>query len=1125
MNEATSTIPYNPTLLYDISQDHGCVIQVTEKPPMQELPESYIRAIRGRQSLLWVVQRYDLELGEDPHDYSVPESIAKMRYRRSRNEADNGLTSQFWEAVWLEGASSPLLEGFRNMASKPGRSQSRSVVELVTRDDCDIEISSSQFLAVSILPGLIDHNKPEDAQYGQIRSAKSRERVSERLAERLQRYPMRLLVVIGAEVQSDLDRLNSTLEEIDSFDFKVLIVSPKASELNLPNDPCFQFHFWQGTVTQFLELLKAIGAPNAFDCPEWSLRIGNTSLHVDPRNFQAVEKQFAVIHEKHLVKKNVFQMEDLRDFFDGSLDNWTAFNFGLPVPRSYRSKARLSLVEEVIQSLEFVSESNDDSLTRIIEFPCESGAGATTMMREAAFRAAEKGFPTLILRPNQIEINVEQVVAFITHVTEASLRCQLEVPTFLIILDEEHVQVAKNSQIAGRIALAGKRAVVLRASRFDPEYGDKEQEERNKSFIRLPPVLAKVYDDIEIQLCQKVFTELCLQHRLPIEVPDIRSWRILQQNSWITPEGESAAKSNFWVALEHFLTSGMDYTNEESFKDVLGKWIDKRHAQVTNDQSHRFLNIVASLSSFYLIAPFWSVVRSTIGNTFSTQIRASIRLAFDLLEWGESSSLADQTLRFKHPSLALEILRRQGIRTKEERLELLRPLFKAMNGKFVDIWLTESVVFQVISPSFEEKQLRSDLEWDWRLEAFSMFPPVVAERSRSTLLHWARCLYLSAEKPRHDPEGRDERNRRLLLAIEKLEHAISIPRRDGIRDESLSNLYNTLGAAWDRYRRFLEEGMADTREASEAWDRSCDAFEKAIQYSGGVNVEALLAFSNRLIKRVTNKHENPTLIGHQDSLDLIRALGFLDEVEETLETSPNPDPRQEDYMRTSKAEAVQWLNKFVASKGGRDALRSISPDLASYCEARLICRDRRNSDQIKMALDVFSQAEINGIHFGPRPLLFWLSLLRLSRIDHSTVKKQLEIYDLLELANSFSLRPIDKYRRGVLRYHVNDFRLGAEEFRKLREESRRSEEVSPRVTDLLLDLSSRLPRRMSLIPKRIVSEFRGYGNIEEMGQEVPFRPRHWREMPKEKRAVECVIQFDFTGPRAIPMEFVADRFR
>lgn len=54
---------------------------------------------------------------------------------------------------------------------------------------------------------------------------------------------------------------------------------------------------------------------------------------------------------------------------------------------------------------------------------------------------------------------------------------------------------------------------------------------------------------------------------------------------------------------------------------------------------------------------------------------------------------------------------------------------------------------------------------------------------------------------------------------------------------------------------------------------------------------------------------------------------------------------------------------------------------------------------------------------------------------------------------------------------------------------------------------------------RILTEWRAEGEVAELGQRVPLRPRHFSPPPREGEIVSCVIRFEVNGPLAVPPRF------
>jgi hypothetical protein len=63
------------------------------------------------------------------------------------------------------------------------------------------------------------------------------------------------------------------------------------------------------------------------------------------------------------------------------------------------------------------------------------------------------------------------------------------------------------------------------------------------------------------------------------------------------------------------------------------------------------------------------------------------------------------------------------------------------------------------------------------------------------------------------------------------------------------------------------------------------------------------------------------------------------------------------------------------------------------------------------------------------------------------------------------------------------------------------------------------PRVTQIRVNRIITEWRADGYVEDLGQDVPLRPRHFTPMPTLNHPVSCIIRFGPNGPLAVPGRF------
>jgi tetratricopeptide (TPR) repeat protein len=1049
---------------------------------------------------LWVCQRYDLEEGQEPHDYNLSKSEAQFRYRLQANKLDQHLASFYWESVWLEGARSHLLDAMQTKSHLQSNDIKRQIVVLASDFDAKAKVSPQEFLPICVLPGLIDETVPLDAQYGTLRS-RQRKRVAWSLKERIVDFPGRVLFILGASKDSDLDKINEVLEDAPLFDLKVVVVWPpeNSSSPPSPDNLAIQSHIFRGTGQDLFEALKTVGAPSSHQLPRWAIRIRSRqtieTIEFSVSDIDRITKRFILLTEQNLMTPSKFKQQDLFDFLDGHPTHWAGFGVGLPVERSYRTENDQSLHTEVLEVLKNLLLSTDNLLTQVLKLPCEGGSGATTLLRHTAFQAAKAGYPTLVLHHEQINLDVEELAAFLTTLSETSLANGInQMPPTLLIFDIEHVGIAQIRQLSQLLAAQGRKVLILQAVPLDRTLAKPSS---NRKRFYFPPLKAELQPG-EVQRCFKIFNELVRRWKLPLEVPTIQQWQAYEQANRLKSPGnnESSDRSLFWVALRYFLKESADFMTTERIQDALGQWIEKRTVTITDPLMQEFVKYIAALSSLRIITPLFTALRPVTGGHFSSQLVEILKQLSDLIEWGNySEELEDQVVRFYHPAIAEEYLHRLGAYNIHSYIQILEPLLKNLSpGSSGDVWIAEALS-AIIMPRFKE---RKQSDWEWLSSSvFDKLPPSLCESSKTLLHHWARCLYLSASSTTYDETSpllsKEERHTRFEMSVQKLRKAIELPRRSG-RDENPSHLYNTLGTAWARYADYLHE-LGKSQDEARAWDKACEAFEQSLSLLNA-NVEALLAFSRRLLSH-TNSRAND-LAQYLQINEVTQALSLLDAAEEIMQHLETPEASWDDNLHQLKSEALDKLNTEYGKEYIQE-LKSNNPDIGYYCEARLMLKDAASPSNIEQTLKLFESAEQQAIKPGLYSLSFWIYLLNQHQEKRYDFNRLYELYRRLETEPRYIPRVLDTFRQAVLCYQLGEYNEGAKKFQLLRDRSRRHNVIPFRIRDIWRDSHDhRHSRQTQMRVTRKITEWRAEGYVSEMQQKVQFRPRHFSPPPLDQ---------------------------
>lgn len=1083
------------------------------------IPDEIVRKIRDRQLLLWVCQPYDLLPGATPHSLDLPEAEAVARYRGEAGGDDRRLAGKYWEAVWLEGAVSPLLAALREESERG--SANRPTVILASDADVEAQFSSREFLAVSVLPGVADPNVASGSRYASMRR-RARERVAQGLAERLEKYPGRALIVIGARDENDLDEsLYPTLEVIQLLDLHVLVVWPEALPVSAPPDDIIgQLTFWRGETPDLLDALDDVRTPDASDIPSWSVRLGGgRHVSLSPRETQSIPEKYALLTEDDLLPPEALTWEDLEAFLSNDLGNWKAYCCGLPVPRAYSLGEGRTLTDEVLSALEKVHQEDGGSRSFVLQLPCEGGAGGTTLIRQAAHRAAREGYPTLVLRRSEVDVDVEGLAAFATSLLEAARGNAMDdTPPLLLVFDTEHSSIPGIDNVGQSLGAQGRRAVILQATPY--EGGESGQApslpRRSRRRCRvLPPLLSDVRPE-EVRRTAEIFADLREAWSFPYDVRSLGDWNSYEQATrWTTPDQQDYRYRLFWVALRFFITHGLDFAASERVHDALGQWIQQRHDRIADPDIVEAVDFVAALSSFRIVCPFKTAFRKAARGAYSTKLMDSLRGIGELVEWGPiNQELDDSVLYFRHPALAEEYLRRKGVRDERERVELLCSLLRELRpGSRGDRWVAETLATQVLVPDSVERRSRFT-QWEWRLRAFETLRTELRDESKTLLHHWARCIYNAARPESNRDLGSSERLSRYQLAIEKLSRAIEKPKRPE-RDEHPSHLYNTLGTVNALYADEVE--ASDRSMAAAKWKEACEAFQKAVDFLPG-NVKALLAFSKRLLDHagVDNVSNKAT----QSQMDEVaEALALLGDAEEVLGEIESPDPSLWAEVSAYRSRALGWLSNDLAVAYIHHLKSSDSPELGYYCEAQLLARDE-DEDRIAQALELFEEAESLEVELGARTIRFRLTLLRKHPERKHDFPLQCRLYDDLERLEGSVPSLLDQFRHAVLCYQTGSYQDGARRFEKLRNHLYRSDSPKLYAVDYWRAPEAPEVARPTFVRvRRWITQSRAEGYVDDLRQSVRLQPRHFDPTPQVNEVRPCIVRFTLSGPLAVPERF------
>lgn len=1093
-----------------------------------KIPREIIGQFKNRRALLWLCQRYELKPGQPIHELDENPNELQPRYRQEPTLLDMRIASIHWEAIWSDSAKGIIEKAVRQqldrIADKPVGTIRRPVV-LVADPDEEGQLNTRELLPLYFPLGLLDHPQVES----RYTAGPSLRRQSYRfnILRKIEDYPNRVLVILGATQSEDLQTVLAAVSDFAPIGLRLLIVWPEAAiEPEIPRSLRVPVYIWKGSIQDFLDRLEGFQVPRVDFVAKIRLRIQDKSLPLDESDLLGITDRFTLLLEDNLLPPDPQQVTRavFEELLKGTEGDWKGYAAGLVLPRKHEAVAGsgMTLTSFLLERLAILESPSREVPNLTVTLPAQNGSGITTLLRLSAFEVALAGYPVLLLQQDQIGFNIDALAAFLNRLAQKSGSepdITGNVPV-LLVFDADHEYVYEACDVAQALSARGRRAIVLRAEGTAVDISGAISREaeptrprvRGRAF-RLQQ-LSSAVDDEALAKIQEHFTRIAEKYPIDLEAPSLEEWvRFQEAQTFVTPDGQQAAESLFWVALHFFLF------NRQEPPEGFDNWIQRVYESLPRGSIQEATRRIAALSSFRLVTPLTPLLRSLgRGGSFDLELieaLAELDEKSGLISWdSRPEDLEDQALRFRHPLLAQRLLKFTDLSIIDFPIEITWPLVESLKGgRKADVWLGESIAFQVLRT--ERRGWTTTPYLRKRLETFRRIPPLVSEYSKAILHHWARALYHSALA---DADS-DQSDSFLHDAIEKMERAIHLPARPG-RDEHPSHLYTTLGSIYfELYKRQVLRGQ-DLAGDTE-WSKAAECFDKALDLVGD-NFLALAAYSLRLVERAYRLLPDAM----RATEEALKALSYLDQAEDVADQPGELNRDDRMFIEKQRNRAWQILDPDRA-KQEIDAMIERRQEAGYLIRARqaiegidLTQPSRGDKRSIGQAIALLHQAEAE-MESPPSWRTFYLLYRLYSAHPKSKFAsaEQLALMEQLERTD-FKWHVRMRFEHAVLCYQNDKFLEGQRRFKQIRALLRQPDQPARRLYDFWRrkDNPSK-PREATLVVRRIDSNWRGYSFIEEMSQEVLFRPRHFEIPPKVGEYRKCIIRFETMGPIAAPTSF------
>ncbi|MCY4079782.1 MAG: hypothetical protein OXF54_06035 [Caldilineaceae bacterium] len=1081
-----------------------------------ELPDRLVAFLRERKALLWICQRAELAPGSEFHDESTSLEDAVSLYRSEPNQEDLGMAKVFWEACWTESIVDLFYDATSKLANSEAQNDQfpyrRLPYPLATDPDSEGQIDRRRFLPIYEVNGTDRVDDPE-GQYGGSRARRLAYKLS--LIRRLEDFPGRAVVVVGALDSSDLESVRIAADFIPPNNLVVILWPP---HLPVPDDletlSRLDVHFLRGTRPELIRALVSVGAPQHSAVPRLGIHYRRTTLDLREEDLFGVDQDFVLIQSKdfELATSSDDDLDIIERLWRSEPDDWTPFANEMVFRRHYQPVSGLNndLSGYVISKLRELTES-DRVINLTLTIPATSGSGITTALRHTAFVAARSGFPTLLCKPANQKFSVEKLGAFLNRLQERGREQSfgVEDTPALIIFDRQHRGIEQVSELATALAARGRRVLVVEVIPPGGEDGYGPSPRRPKGRHTLAREFRGDVDEKELRSLSEHFSKV--YEPLQIPIPNFADWLAYQRKHSIQSLNEErSTESLFWIALRFFVGEGNPHFD-------VATWVGRTfREQVKEPSAMQAVRFIAAFSSFGIAVPLVPLLRSVgMTRTLDTSIMPTLRRlseSEDLLQWGDSEEhLHDQTVSLKHRLIAIHLLEELGACGWEDRLrECWLLLEKLQASPLADSWLVETLVFEALRVERFDAAMRDRLPT--LLETLEHIPPAIAERSASTQHHWARALGLKA---RHS-EDATETITLYFQAVKKLESACELAESERGREHP-RNIYNSLGVMRSEFSRALR-GYGQIEQAEEMWQSAAVAFDLALRF-GSDNFVVLSAYAYRLIEHAREIDDMPQALG-----DIASALSYLAQAEEAALLADSLSDDDANFIEVQRNYA--W-NTFDSEQAEHhiEGLISKGSEIGFVLRAYEMLRDiseeewkQGTASQLRCTYEFLSESFAGQIQNRS-----WRSVFLMYRIVSALRAKRFDFRLRLSLLDELDALPFRwysglRFAQSVLCYQTGDFRRGFNLFRDLRSRFRSGDLQPMRLTSFWREPTRPSePRQASVRIRRVHSDWVAYGEVPEMnGQQVLARPRWFEVQPKTGDVRPCHIVFEVYGPLAVP---------
>lgn len=522
--------------------------------------------------------------------------------------------------------------------------------------------------------------------------------------------------------------------------------------------------------------------------------------------------RYELLTENHLLPllPEDLKAEEVEGFFTDPSASWRPSAAGMPWPREPTA------VESVKRALRRLDREGAEE-NQVFYVSAESGAGATTFIRDLAWTVATEGYPTLLSTSAPFVASGLEVASYMSRCLDAATAAGIgsdlrlyEAP-WLIVFDRPHWESREDELISftRQLEKSGRRAcVIFVTGPYLPL-----TLRSNRRFQELPTLTHQVSFSDALELGQHLNRYLRYHGATRTEA----DWRAFFEQSTISDERGIAA---FWIVLSFWLQRQFD------MHETIQNWLYRQFREKVTDPTVKEAIIsIAAMSTEHQLMPQTMLPVSDDWPTASKLEDLQKELgALGMVQFTDDTRrywalIHDLLGRFLLTGLFYDHAAREAFGLSDaQNPEHMRFLVLKRIASMPALGLNE---LREVADSFATSTFKIDPDhghalfspfWREVLTALDEMPRTLRSTSRTFLHHSA----ISRRRISRDSDAfrisDDERAELLERATKDIEAAIHIAPKDS--DDSDLSLLNSLALAYHDYAE-VEERRGASQERIE----------------------------------------------------------------------------------------------------------------------------------------------------------------------------------------------------------------------------------------------------------------------------------------------------------------------